>query len=114
MKTENLIQYFSSQPSTLIFKNIVKVDMAEDILGEVRVLILFYLPLRKTTDSEPCVNDALQPGSKIVAAGYALYGSATMMVISTGNGVNGFMLDPVGILGIEWLTTQLFVVSFMG
>lgn len=30
-----------------------------------------------------------------MAAGYALYGSATMMVISTGNGVNGFMLDPV-------------------
>ncbi|XP_071522063.1 fructose-1,6-bisphosphatase 1 isoform X1 [Panulirus ornatus] len=49
---------------------------------------------RKTTDSEPNVNDALQPGNKIVAAGYALYGSATMMVISTGNGVNGFMLDP--------------------
>jgi len=31
-----------------------------------------------------------------VAAGYALYGSATMIVISIGNGpVNGFMLDPV-------------------
>ena len=30
----------------------------------------------------------------MVAAGYALYGSATMMVISAGHGVNGFMLDP--------------------
>ncbi|KAK4327966.1 hypothetical protein Pmani_001582 [Petrolisthes manimaculis] len=49
---------------------------------------------RKTTNTEPNVSDALQPGTKIVAAGYALYGSATMMVISTGNGVNGFMLDP--------------------
>ena len=29
-----------------------------------------------------------------MAAGYALYGSATMMVISAGHGVNGFMLDP--------------------
>lgn len=38
--------------------------------------------------------DSLQPGRKLVGAGYALYGSATMMVISTGNGVNGFMLDP--------------------
>merc|ERR1719300_1279746 len=37
---------------------------------------------------------ALQPGRQIVAAGYALYGSATMMVISTGHGVNGFMLEP--------------------
>ena len=41
------------------------------------------------------VKDALQPGRNIVAAGYALYGSATMVVLSTGNGVNGFMLDPV-------------------
>lgn len=40
------------------------------------------------------MKDALQPGKKIVAAGYALYGSATMLVLSIGNGVNGFMLDP--------------------
>ncbi|XP_063609563.1 fructose-1,6-bisphosphatase 1-like isoform X2 [Penaeus indicus] len=49
---------------------------------------------RKSTEGVPTVSDALQPGNQIVAAGYALYGSATMMVISTGNGVNGFMLDP--------------------
>lgn len=49
---------------------------------------------RKISDDDPNVNDALQPGNRLVAAGYALYGSATMMVISTGNGVNGFMLDP--------------------
>jgi len=49
---------------------------------------------KKVGDSAPSVTDALQPGNKCVAAGYALYGSATMMVISTGNGVNGFMLDP--------------------
>lgn len=36
----------------------------------------------------------LQPGNQVVAAGYALYGSATMLVISLGAGVNGFMLDP--------------------
>jgi fructose-1,6-bisphosphatase I len=38
--------------------------------------------------------DILQPGRKLVAAGYALYGSATMIVLSTGQGVNGFILDP--------------------
>ncbi|XP_028407037.1 fructose-1,6-bisphosphatase 1-like [Dendronephthya gigantea] len=38
--------------------------------------------------------DALIPGRDFVAAGYALYGSATMVVLSTGNGVNGFTLDP--------------------
>ena len=40
------------------------------------------------------VDDVLQPGRKLVAAGYALYGSATMMVLSTGQGVNGFIYDP--------------------
>lgn len=38
--------------------------------------------------------DMLQPGSKQVAAGYVLYGSSTMLVYTTGNGVNGFTLDP--------------------
>eukprot|EP00761_Pharyngomonas_kirbyi_P011678 gb/GECH01011704.1/.p1 GENE.gb/GECH01011704.1/~~gb/GECH01011704.1/.p1 ORF type:complete len:331 (+),score=82.99 gb/GECH01011704.1/:1-993(+) len=40
------------------------------------------------------VKNVLQPGKKLVAAGYSMYGSSTMMVISTGNGVNGFTLDP--------------------
>ena len=42
-----------------------------------------------------CEADLLQPGREMVAAGYALYGSATMIVLSTGDGVNGFTLDPV-------------------
>jgi len=49
---------------------------------------------RKEHDNEPSIADALQPGRTLVAAGYALYGSATMLVLSTGQGVNGFMLDP--------------------
>lgn len=49
----------------------------------------------QTIDDEPCEKDALQPGRNLVAAGYALYGSATMVVLSTGQGVNCFMLDPV-------------------
>ncbi len=36
----------------------------------------------------------LQPGHKIVAAGYAVYGSATTLTLSTGDGVHGFTLDP--------------------
>lgn len=37
--------------------------------------------------------DFLQPGVKQVCAGYALYGSSTMLVLTTGHGVNGFTLD---------------------
>jgi len=38
--------------------------------------------------------DFLQKGTKQVAAGYIIYGSSTMLVYTTGNGVNGFTLDP--------------------
>lgn len=38
--------------------------------------------------------DCLQPARKLVAAGYILYGSSTMLVYSTGKGVHGFTLDP--------------------
>ena len=42
---------------------------------------------------EPKAEDFLQSGTKQVCAGYALYGPSTMMVLTTGNGVNGFTLD---------------------
>jgi fructose-1,6-bisphosphatase I len=40
------------------------------------------------------LDDFLQEGRKQVAAGYVIYGSSTMLVYTTGNGVNGFTLDP--------------------
>lgn len=40
------------------------------------------------------LEDCLQRGRDLVAAGYILYGSSTMMVYSTGKGVHGFTLDP--------------------
>ncbi|XP_011194199.2 fructose-1,6-bisphosphatase 1 isoform X1 [Zeugodacus cucurbitae] len=49
---------------------------------------------RRQTEGEPTIQDALQPGNQIVAAGYALYGSATAIVLSLGAGVNGFTYDP--------------------
>lgn len=55
--------------------------------------VVFFLS-QSSTD-EPSEKDALQPGRNLVAAGYALYGSATMLVLAMVNGVNCFMLDPV-------------------
>src|SRR5436853_2217725 len=40
------------------------------------------------------LEDCLQKGCEQVAAGYFIYGSSTMMVYTTGNGVHGFTLDP--------------------
>jgi fructose-1,6-bisphosphatase len=43
--------------------------------------------------SDPLESDFLQPGSAQVCAGYAIYGPATMLVLTTGHGVHGFTLD---------------------
>ncbi|XP_045501209.1 fructose-1,6-bisphosphatase 1 [Colias croceus] len=64
-----------------------------DCLVSVGSIFAIY---KKSSPGEPCEADALRPGRDLVAAGYALYGSATMMVLALGKGkgVNGFMYDP--------------------
>ncbi|KAF2983001.1 hypothetical protein EK904_011662 [Melospiza melodia maxima] len=62
-----------------------------DCLAPIGTIFAIY---KKETDDEPSEKDALQPGRNIVAAGYALYGSATLVALSTGQGVDCFMLDP--------------------
>src|SRR5262245_35894686 len=51
---------------------------------------------RRVTNHSPDgrLEDCLQKGSDQIAAGYFIYGSSTMMVYTTGHGVNGFTLDP--------------------
>ena len=56
---------------------------------------IFAVFRRVTELNKPCgINDFLQPGIQMVAAGYIIYGSSTMMVYATRRGVNGFTLDP--------------------
>ncbi|XP_026749955.1 fructose-1,6-bisphosphatase 1 [Galleria mellonella] len=64
-----------------------------DCLVSVGSIFAIY---KKVTGGNPVEADALRPGRELVAAGYALYGSATMLVlaIGKGNGVNGFLYDP--------------------
>jgi fructose-1,6-bisphosphatase I / sedoheptulose-1,7-bisphosphatase len=49
--------------------------------------------LRHDRDAPPDVADYLQPGVQQVAAGYAIYGPATMLVLTVGKGTHGFTLD---------------------
>lgn len=50
---------------------------------------------RKISDApRGTLQDVLQPGIALAAAGYVVYGASTMMVYSTGHGVHGFTLDP--------------------
>ena len=71
-----------------------------DCLGSIGTIFAIY---RKQSEGAANMTDAMQPGRSCVGAGYALYGSATMVVMSTGNGVNGFTLDPA--IG-EFILTQ--------
>ncbi|WP_297890169.1 class 1 fructose-bisphosphatase [Sulfurihydrogenibium sp.] len=59
---------------------------------DVNISIGTIFSIHKRVNSD--VSDFLQEGCKQVAAGYIIYGSSTMFVLSTGNGVNGFTLDP--------------------
>lgn len=56
----------------------------------------------KSANSQPVLADFLQPGKAQICAGYALYGTSTMLVFTTGNGVNGFTLDAKS--GVFYLT----------
>ncbi|MBK8555905.1 MAG: class 1 fructose-bisphosphatase [Lewinellaceae bacterium] len=70
-------------------------DGSSNIDVNVSVGTIFAIYRRKSDPEGPAnVNDFLQQGSKQVAAGYVLYGTSTILVYTTGNGVNGFTLDP--------------------
>lgn len=73
-------------------------DGSSNIDANVSIGTLFSIYLRISECSGGRLEDLLQPGYKQVAAGYIIYGSSTMLVYTTGKGVNGFTLDPsVGI-----------------
>ncbi|MBI2963691.1 MAG: class 1 fructose-bisphosphatase [Deltaproteobacteria bacterium] len=55
---------------------------------------IFSIHRKRTPGVDGSVEDCLQRGSEQVAAGYAVYGSSTMLVYTAGRGVHGFTLDP--------------------
>jgi Fructose-1,6-bisphosphatase len=71
------------------------IDGSSNIDYNVSVGSIFSIYRRITLRGEKVTNeDFIQEGSRQVAAGYVIYGSSTMLVYTTGNGVNGFTLDP--------------------
>jgi fructose-1,6-bisphosphatase I len=69
-------------------------DGSSNIDYTIPVGTIFAIYQRISTDGPGTLEDCLQSGRKLVAAGYFIYGSSTMLVYSTGNGVSGFTLDP--------------------
>ena len=70
-------------------------DGSSNVDVNVSVGTIFSIYRRVTPAGTPVkIEDFLQKGVNQVAAGYVIYGSSTMLVYTTGNGVNGFTLDP--------------------
>jgi fructose-1,6-bisphosphatase I len=65
-----------------------------DVNVSIGTIFGIYKKQGEENDINFLLNDVLQPGKNQVAAGYFIYGSSTMMVYTTGNGVHGFTLYP--------------------
>lgn len=68
-------------------------DGSSNIDVNVSVGTIFSILRAPEGCENPTVEDFMQDGTKQVCAGYTLYGPTTMLVLTTGNGVNGFTLD---------------------
>ena len=70
-------------------------DGSSNIDVNVSVGTIFSIYHRQSAqDKNPEIEDFLQKGTALVAAGYVIYGTSTILVYTTGHGVNGFTLDP--------------------
>ncbi|HTP13081.1 MAG TPA: class 1 fructose-bisphosphatase [Bacteroidota bacterium] len=69
-------------------------DGSSNIDVNVNIGSIFSIYRRITPKGQGTLEDCLQPGYKQIGAGYALYGSSTMLVYTTGDGVHGFTFDP--------------------
>jgi len=82
---------YQTGPYVLLFDPL---DGSSNIDYTVSVGTIFGIYHRKTEGGPAQLEDFLQPGRDLVAAGYIIFGNSTVFVYSTGNGVHGFTLDP--------------------
>ena len=69
-------------------------DGSSNIDANVSIGTIFSIYRRTSLSGPGTIEDFLQRGTEQVAAGYVIYGSSTVMMYTTGKGVNGFTLDP--------------------
>lgn len=69
-------------------------DGSSNIDVNVSIGTIFSIHRKFTRGDRGTLEDVLQEGKRLLAAGYVIYGSSTMMVYTTGGGVHGFTLDP--------------------
>ena len=86
-----------STPQSKNAKYVVAIDPLDgssNIDVNVSVGTIFSIYRRLSLSGPGEMEDFLQRGTEQIAAGYVIYGSSTMLVYTTGKGVNGFTLDP--------------------
>lgn len=69
-------------------------DGSSNIDVNVSIGTIFGIYKRVSDGEDGVLDDCLQPGRKLFGAGYIIYSSSVNLVYTTGNGVNGFSLDP--------------------
>ncbi len=108
------------EEETIIFENesgvngkyivlIDPIDGSSNIEVNVSIGAVFGIYRRISPIGTPAVlEDFLQKGRQQVAAGYVIFGSSTMLVFTTGNGVNGFTYDPsIGVFYLSHSNMQI-------
>lgn len=88
--------YLPSQPSTASNQYLLlfdPLDGSSNVNINISVGTIFSVLRCPTNVTQPQTHDFLQAGKHQICAGYALYGTSTIFVLSTGHGVNGFTLD---------------------
>jgi fructose-1,6-bisphosphatase I len=94
-ENEDVLAIPPQYPTGKYVLNFDPLDGSSNIDANVSVGTIFSIHRRITPGDGPgCADDCLQVGRKQIGAGYLVYGSSTMLVYSTGQGVHGFTYDP--------------------
>jgi len=91
---EDIVHVPDGQPVGKYVVNFDPLDGSSNINANVNIGTIFSILPRLTRRGPGTVEDCLQAGRRQVAAGYVMYGSSTMLVFTTGDGVHGFTFEP--------------------
>ena len=108
-ENDDFIAFDHSNSTAKYVVMIDPLDGSSNIDVNVSIGTIFSVYRRKTPVGTPVqLEDFLQNGNEQVAAGYVVYGSSTMLVYTTGNGVNGFTYDPgIGVFFLSHPNMQM-------
>jgi fructose-1,6-bisphosphatase I len=97
-ESENFIpieeQFMGEKPLSKYICHFDPLDGSSNIDANISIGTIFSIYKRITPSGPGKLEDVLQAGVQQVAAGYVIYGSSSVLVYTTGEGVHGFTLDP--------------------